>query len=190
MLSLAGTSMGMVGAFLVIPSISVFFQFNLGFPRDSLGALYFAGGCVTLFTMWLAGRYTDQFGAVSVCMVATALLLVITYLGFVNSKLGVPLIVVFVLFMVAMSARNVAASTLNSQVPPPAQRGAFMAMNSTAQNLAASVGAAISAVMLRSEPSGELVGMEQVALVSMGFAATLPVLLWLVNRRLAVATRY
>ena len=189
-LSIAATSMGMIGAFLVIPSISVFFQFNLGLPRDSLASLYLAGGAVTFVSMWLAGKYTDKLGAVVVSAVATVLLLVVTYVGFVRSELGVPLIVVFVFFMVAMSARNVAASTLNSQVPPPDQRGAFMAINSTAQNICASVGAAISSLMLGSAADGKLTGMEYVAFLSMLFAASLPVLLWMVNVRLARTTRY
>ena len=190
LLSLCATALGMVAGFLLIPSISVYFQFNLGYPRESISVLYLTGGLVTLLTMWLAGRWTDRIGAVPVSAGATALLLLTIYVGFVHPALGVPVILIFVMFMVAMSTRNVAATTLNSQVAPPSQRGAFLAMSSAVQNICASIGALISTLMLGADADGKLVGVEGVAYLSMVLAVALPTLLWGVNRRLANSIRH
>ena len=63
LLSLLGTAVAMAGSFSIISNLSAFVQFNLGYPRDGLGVLYMAGGGVSFFSMRLAGRAVDRWGA-------------------------------------------------------------------------------------------------------------------------------
>ena len=41
----------MAASFLIIPNISAYVQFNLGYPRGSIGLLYFFGGIASFITM-------------------------------------------------------------------------------------------------------------------------------------------
>lgn len=57
MMALLMMASAMVSSFLIIPNISAFFQFNQGYPRESLGLLYMVGGIFSLVMIQLGGRY-------------------------------------------------------------------------------------------------------------------------------------
>ncbi|MBP9678579.1 MAG: MFS transporter, partial [Aeromonas sp.] len=50
----------MFGHFLLIPHFANYFQFNLGFPRQQIAALYLCGGLASMATMRLCGGWIDQ----------------------------------------------------------------------------------------------------------------------------------
>ncbi len=79
--------------------------------------------------------------------------------------------------MLAMSFRNVAYNTLTTRVPASSERARFMSIQSAVQHSASAVGAFASSQMLSALPSGALVGMDRVGLVSIALTLTLPFLL-------------
>jgi predicted MFS family arabinose efflux permease len=174
LVSLSGSAASMLSGFAIIPNIPAFLQLNLGYPRSRLGLLYMVGGAVTFATRRLAGRLVDRAGAPSVAAGATALLLVVLGVGYAFPPAGVPVLPIFVGFMVANSTRNVALNTLSSRVPAPAERARFMSAQSAVQHLAAALGAGLSAQLL-SERDGRLAGMTAVALLASAVACALPV---------------
>jgi hypothetical protein len=80
-----------------------------------------------------------------------------------------------------MSFRNVAYNALTTKVPGPAERARFMSIQSAVQHAASASGAFISAQILSELPDGKLVGMANVAFVSIVLSLTLPVFLYLVE---------
>jgi predicted MFS family arabinose efflux permease len=174
-LSLCGSAVSMMSGFAIVPNIAAFLQLNLGYPRARLGILYMAGGAVTFATMRLAGRLVDRAGATVVAAGATLLLLAVLGVGYAWPPAGVPVLPVFVGFMVANSSRNVALNTLASRVPAPSERARFMSAQSAVQHLSAALGAGLSARLL-SEEGGRLVGMTRLAIFSAALASALPVL--------------
>lgn len=90
---------------------------------------------------------------------------------------------IFVCFMLSMSLRMVAYNTLVSRVPHPAERARFMSIQSSIQHLASALGAFAGARMLTELPSKALLGMSRVAWMSIGLMALVPLLLWIVERR-------
>ena len=88
----------------------------------------------------------------------------------------------FLVFMIALAARNVAYNTLTSKVPKAAERARFMSLQSATSHLASSAGAIFSAQLLRERPDHTLIGMDHVALCSMAFTVLAPVLVGLVER--------
>jgi predicted MFS family arabinose efflux permease len=174
----------MMAGFSVIPNISPYLIQNLGYPRQYLGLLYLVGGAVSFGVMRLTGRAVDKFGAAPVSLVGTLLLLADIYLWFAAfALLRVPVMVLFVCFMVAMSMRNVSLTTLSSRVPAAAERAGFMSLQSTAQHVASAAGAFLSSRLLHDLPDGTLGGMNVVAGVAMALAAALPMLLAVIERR-------
>lgn len=188
LLAYSATGIAMLAGFLIIPNISAFVQFNLDYPREHLGLLYLAGGGASFFTMRAAGRYVDRYGSVPVAWAGTGLLLICLWFGFVWRVWQLPVLAIYILFMVAMSTRNIASTALISHVPQNYERAGFMSVNSAVQNLAAALGAGIAALMLGTQPGGALTGMGAVGLLAMACAATVPLLLSKIQRRVPANT--
>lgn len=177
-------ALAMMAGFLIIPNISAFVQFNLGFPRDDIGMLYMAGGAVSFIAMRIAGRATDRWGPVPTATAATLLFMPTVLIGFAWAPPGLPVLPMFVCFMVATAVRNVTATTLVSQVPAPHERAGFMAVNSAVQHISASAGAFLSSLLLMEGVGGALIGMSGVVMLSVMLAATQPPLMYQLALRL------
>jgi predicted MFS family arabinose efflux permease len=184
-LSLATNVSVMMAAFLVVPNISPHLLQNLAVPRPRLELLYMIGGLVSFGVMRAAGTLVDRAGAPVVAGAGTALLLANLLGGFVLfDSWPVPVMLLFVTFMSAMSLRNVSLNTLTSRVPGPTERAGYMSLQSTAQHIASASGAFLSSRMLYPLPDGRLGGMPRLATASIVFAALLPLLLLALERRL------
>jgi len=184
LLSYAMTTLLNAAGFVIIPNISGYVQFNLGYPRAELETIYFVGGLVSFVTLRMAGKAVDKQGSFRVGTVGVVLFMATLYLAFIQLPASVPLVAVFALFFLSNGVRNVAYSTLTSKVPEPAIRARFMSFQSAVQHLGAAGGAFLSAQMLTDLPGGQLGGMGNVVALSMAFSLTLPVMFFLVERRL------
>lgn len=181
-LSYGMTFVTMAASFVLIPYMSAYVIKNLGFPREKLGMLYLAGGVVSFFTMRLVGKLVDRFGSTLVGSFGSLFVGVIVYLGFVVTPPLLPVLAIFVGFMLGMSFRNVAYSTLTTKVPKAQERARFGSLQSAVQH-AASALAGIGAAQILTEDQERLVGVPTVALVSIGIGLLLPPMLWAVERR-------
>ncbi|MCC6741474.1 MAG: MFS transporter [Planctomycetia bacterium] len=168
-------------AFMIIPNISPFLQFNCHYPRAQLPLLYMVGGAISFFVMPVIGRLVDRLSPAPVSALGTVLFVAILWLGY--SRPGpLPVMVVFVGFMVGMSFRNVPMTSLSTRGPLPHQRAGFMSAQSAVQHLAASAGAALSSGLLRELPDRSLDGMPAVTGIAIGLALALPALVAITYR--------
>jgi len=95
----------------------------------------------------------------------------------------IPIAGLFVLFMVGMNFRVAPYQTLISKLPAPHERASFMSLMGAIQYLSFSAGAVFSSVVLSTGQGGALVGIPRLGLIAMGVAALVPLLFWLVERR-------
>jgi predicted MFS family arabinose efflux permease len=189
LLSLLMTACVMMSGFILIPNIAAYLQFNLSCPRDSLETLYLVGGVLSFVASRWVGRLVDQYDSFRVGTLGSALLILVIYMGFINYLPAIPVLVIFVSFMVASSARTVPYNTLTSKVAAPRERARFMSIQSAVQHFSSSVGAFLSAQLLHELPDHRLEGIAQTAWISIGFAATIPVLLRIVETRVVDGAR-
>jgi predicted MFS family arabinose efflux permease len=189
LLSWVMTGCLMMASFSVVPNLSAYFQNNLGYPRDSLGTLYLVGGMLSFFAMRGVGWLVDRFGSFRVGSAGTLWFLGVLFVGFVEGGRGLPVMILFVAFMLSNSLRGVPHNTLTSKVPSPRERARFMSIQSAVQHFASAAGAFASAKLLHELPGGKLEGMATVAMFSMLLAATFPALSWAVESRLAAPKR-
>ena len=183
-LALTATAASMASGFAIVPNIASWFQFNLGLPRERLGAMYMVGGAITFFTLRLAGRMVDRLGAPATAALGTGVFVAGLAVGFGWPPAGLPVIPLFAAFMVGNSTRNVSVSALSTRVPAPEERARFLSAQSSVQHLAAAAGAALSTRMLTVLPDGRLGGMRPLVLVCIALSAALPFLLGAAARRL------
>jgi predicted MFS family arabinose efflux permease len=184
LLALATTATTMIAVFVIVPNLSAYLQFNLGYPRERLGLLYLVGGACGFVTTRWAGRLTDRFGAPMVALGGTALFVAVLYAGFLPEQPLLAPLPLFVGYMVTGTFRNIAFNASTSRVPYAGERARYMSSQSAVQHLSAAAGAFLGAEMLRELPDGRLVGMPRVGLLAMGMAATMPALMALLEARL------
>jgi predicted MFS family arabinose efflux permease len=183
LVSLTGTAIAMVGSFSIISNLSAFVQFNLGYPRERLGILYMAGGCVSFFSMRLAGASVDRWGAPRVVAAGSALVVAVIGLAFLPEHSLLPVIVMFVGFMLANSTRILALNALTTRVPAPADRARFMSLQSAVQHLSTSAGAGLSSWVLRERADQRLDGMPVLAVFAIIMSSLLPIVVTMLQRR-------
>jgi predicted MFS family arabinose efflux permease len=184
LISLLATALVMIANFLMIPNLAAYWMFNFHYPRERLGLLYFVGGIVSFITMPIAGRLVDRFGSTAIAAIGTVMVFLVTFPVFIYPVYTLPVLLIFSTFMGFASFRIIPMQTLGTRVPRPAERARFMSANSAVQHMAASIGAIAGAQLLSEAPGGALVGMNVVGWLSVLLAAPLPLLLWIVERRL------
>lgn len=164
-------------AFLVIPSFSAFLVRNLGVPRSQLGAFYLVGGLAALVALQGLGRLADRRGPVMAVVVASmALAIGLTPLLGISVGAAIPgVLLTFVAFMAGNAGRNVALGAATSGVPAPHERAAFMALQSTSQDLAIALAAVVAASLLTEAGDGRLQNMPAVAGLSLALVIGLPI---------------
>jgi len=182
--------------FMIVPNLASQLQFNLGYPRAWLGLLYMAGGAVTFFSLRLAGRMIDRFGAATVSAIGSVVFIPTLFAIFidgdallgpwraaVSDDIRLPVVLMFTCFLLGNSTRNVAMQTLSSKLPAPAERAGFLSILSAVQHLCSAAGAMLASTMLVDLPGPRLGGTGAMATVSILLSLGVVPLMWLVERR-------
>ncbi|WP_259236479.1 MFS transporter [Aeromonas sp. BIGb0445] len=152
----------MAGHFLLIPHFANYFQFNLAFPREQIAALYLCGGLASMATMRLCGVWIDGGRAQGAILITSLLLALVTFVGFAQ-PLGLPIYLLFTLFMALSSARSSTTLAITAAIPAPQQRAAFMSFQGTVTNIAAGLASLGSARYLQSDEQARLLGFDTLA---------------------------
>jgi predicted MFS family arabinose efflux permease len=203
-LSYLMTAIVMSAGFVLIPNIASFLQFNLGVPEADIKFAYLFGGIASFIATQIGGRLVDRFGSFRVGTVGAALVIGVVFSTFYLPHQAMASSVVYVtfgFFMLANGLRNVSYNTLTTKVPDPARRATFQSLQSAVQHLATSLAAFGSGLILSEvaraplptdlpgRPPRQLEGMSTVALVSMGMSLLIPILLFVVEQRVAAAKK-
>lgn len=156
-----------MSAFFVIPYISPYAVFNVGILESDLAWIYFCGGLFTFFSTNLIGRMTDRYGAFHMLTVAIFLsiipILLLTHVPKVH--LGV-FLVITTFFMMCTSGRFTPAMHLINSLVNPSQRGAFMSMSFSIQQLSLALAAYLSGVIIQKTEMQALLHYNWVGLLS------------------------
>jgi MFS transporter, DHA1 family, inner membrane transport protein len=126
----------MLGHFLIIPFITPYLEFNVGFERSQIKYIYVVGGVLTLFTAPFFGKLADKHGKLQIFTLCACLSLVPVF--FITNMPVIPFYYVLMVtgfWFIVANGRNIASSALISNVVPPEHRGSFMSFNSSVQQM-------------------------------------------------------
>jgi predicted MFS family arabinose efflux permease len=182
-LSLIMSFIVMAAGFVIFPHISGYLLYNLHYPREHLGILYGVGGTVSFLTMRRVGGLVDRFGSARVGTIGALLNVLVVYLGFLHERPVIPVMGIFIGFMLANAFRSVSLNTLTSKVPDSDERARFSSVQSAVQHLAAALGAFVSSNMLVELPDRTLAGIPRVASLSIALGLLLVPFLFIVESR-------
>ena len=171
----AATVLLALGGYMLMPFGSAFSVHNLGIPIEKLPMIYMATGLAALFAGPLMGRLSDAVGKYRTfaagSLVAIALVLYYTRLGV--TPIGVVMAINIAMFS-AISARMVSAQALASAIPAPQDRGAYMSISSSMQQLAGGVASSCAGLLVTQSGDGPLEHYERLGyVVATAMAATI-----------------
>lgn len=172
----------MFSLFMIIPNISAHVQQNMNYPRAWLGLLYFCGGAAAFFSMRYAGKQSDRIGYAKTALWGTIGLAICVYVGFYAQIMAVPVLAIFILFMITSSTRNVTSNALISKIPEPRERAGFMALLSAVQHSSCGLGAMYSTTLLYETEDGRLGGMDTLAMISIILFMVMPWMMYRIER--------
>lgn len=143
------TALLSIGGFMMMPFASNFAINNLKITVAQLPLLFTITGIGALVSMPLTGRLSDNISRLKIFAFAT-LLAIITiniYAQYSVTPFWIVL-VTNVVMMVSIMSRMVPATALTSAIPQPHDRGAFMSINSSLQQMAGGFGAMLAGLVI------------------------------------------
>lgn len=143
------TALMSLGGFMMMPWGSAFAVNNLGVTYEQLPILFMVGGVSSLFIMPMVGKLSDQFDKFKIFTIAAIWMMIVVV---VYTNLGhVPfwfIILMNIVMMIGIMSRMVPAMALTSALPQMQDRGAFMSINSSLQQIAGGIAAAIGGMIV------------------------------------------
>lgn len=145
------------GGFMLMPFGTAFGIHNMGLTRDQLPVLYGVTGVFSMAFGPLIGKLSDKIGKYKIFVIGSILSMVMVA---IYTQLGItPLWIVIsvnVVLFAGISSRMISASALMTAIPEPADRGAFMSINSSVQQISGGVAAAIAGLIVVQETNGRI----------------------------------
>lgn len=140
----------MFGHFLVIPFIPSYLQFNKGFTILQIALILLCGGLASFAAAIYLGRFSDKKGKLPIFRwsVFISLFLVIILTDMPSMNLPAVLLFFGLLFLVVTS-RIVMAQSMISNVVSQNQRGSFMSVNGSMQQLGQGMASLIAGVIVK-----------------------------------------
>ncbi len=143
------TALMSIGGFMMMPFGSAFAINNLHVTTIQLPIIYTVSGITSLLIMPLVGKYSDKMDKLRLFAVATIWFLVVTviYTNLGPTPLGI-ILIFNVCMMMGIMSRMIPSTTLVSALPQSSDRGAFMSINSSLQQIAGGVAAALGGMVV------------------------------------------
>lgn len=151
------TALLATGGFMLMPFSSAFSVHNLGVSLEKLPMVYLVTGICSIVAGPIVGRAADRYGKFKTFLFGSILSIAMVQ---IYTRLGVtPLewvIAISVFMFIGISSRMIAASALMSAIPAPQDRGAFMSVNSSIQQISGGLASVIAGLIVVQNADGTL----------------------------------
>lgn len=143
------TSMLSLGGFMMMPWGSAFAINNLRVTPHQLPMLFMVSGISSLVIMPLIGRLSDKADKFKIFTIASIWMMIMVVIYTNMTAVPLPLVLTMnVCFMIGIMSRMVPSMALTSALPKMQDRGAFMSINSSLQQIAGGVAAAVGGMIV------------------------------------------
>lgn len=143
------TALLSLGGFLMMPWGSAFAINNLHVTPQQLPILFMVAGIATLIIMPIIGKISDKIDKFTLFAIASAWMIVVVLIY--TNLTPVPFWIIMLMnicMMIGIMSRMVPAMALASSLPNIQDRGAFMSINSSLQQISGGVAAAIGGMIV------------------------------------------
>lgn len=141
-----------VGGFMLMPFGSAYLINNINITQQELPLVFMFTGLASIVIMPLVGKLSDKFDKFTVFASGStlAIIMILIYVNLNPIPLWQVVVVNMVLFMGIMS-RMIPATTLTMSVPDIKDRGAFMSVNASLQQMAGGIAALCAGLIVTQE---------------------------------------
>lgn len=147
----------MVGHFLIIPFITPYMEFNKGYSKNLIPAIFLVGGIASLVAAILLGRVADKRGKLPIYSWSVFFSLFMVLL--ITKMPAMPFSVVLAVFaawFVFATGRALTAQAMISEVVKPEQRGSFMSFNGCVQQIGTGLASLIAGFIVYDDHTGKI----------------------------------
>lgn len=155
------------------PFISIFLISNIQLTNDQVPVIFMVTGAAAFFIMPFVGRLADKYDKFNIFLIGSlaSIIIVPVYTHLPVVPLWVVLVMNVSMFAVIMS-RMGPFQALNSMVPQPADRGAYMSLSASLSQMAGGLGIVIAgSIAWQPTPDSELQHFDVLGYVVMGLCA-------------------
>lgn len=138
-----------IGGFMIMPFTAVFLVNNVHVSIHDLPLVFLSSGIVALIVMPLMGKLSDKYDRFTLFAIGSVagMVAIIIYTHLAVTPLWL-VIIINMLVMACIMCRMSPAMALNSMVPKPEDRGAYMGLSSALQQTAGGLGAIIAGIII------------------------------------------
>jgi predicted MFS family arabinose efflux permease len=141
-----------IGGFMMMPWGSAFAINNLKLTNEQLPMLFMVSGISSLIIMPLIGKFSDKIDKFKLFTIASMWMIVMVVIY--THMTATPFYLVLIMniaFMIGIMSRMVPAMALSSALPEMKDRGAFMSINASLQQIAGGFAAAVGGMIVVQE---------------------------------------
>ena len=136
----------------------------------------------------MTGVLNDKTSSSFTTMISNIFIVFSLIFGFIFPVAILPVLIIFPMFMIGMSIRNVSSYTLFSKVPSLSERAGFMSMISCVQHLACSAGSVLASAILVNQPSAKLENINIVVIISILAFLVVPYLFKIIENYIKIGS--
>ena len=143
------TALLSIGGYMMMPFGSAFAINNLRITQHQLPLLFMVAGLSTLVVMPLIGKLSDRIDKFKIFALASVWMIIMVLI-YTNLS-ATPLVLVItlnVLMMAGVMSRMIPSQALITGIPAMQDRGAFMSINSSLQQIAGGIAAALAGMIV------------------------------------------
>ena len=170
------------GGFMLMPFGSTFSNLNLGIQLSQLWILYGITGGFTIIFSPMIGKLSDRIGKYPIfifgSIISSVIVLIYTHLGITPLWI---IAMLSVLLFVGITSRMITSSALMTAVPEPQDRGAFMSINASVQQIAGGVASWIAGLIVVQSNNGPLQHYDILGYVVIGTMCITVVMMYFLN---------
>jgi predicted MFS family arabinose efflux permease len=137
------------GGFMIMPFSSAFLVNNVLIPETRLSIIFFITGICSIITGPVLGKLADRYGKYPLFVFGSILsmVMVMTYTHLGPNPIWIVILINVVLFT-GISSRMISSSALISGVPEARDRGAYMGINSSIQQVSGGVASFVAGLIV------------------------------------------
>ncbi|MBO9683212.1 MAG: MFS transporter [Flavisolibacter sp.] len=156
-LPLITTALLSIGGFMLMPFSTPFIINNVGVSQADLPMIYVIIGICSMITLPLIGKLSDRIGKLTTFIAGSILasIMVIVYTNLTPIPVW-QVIVISALMFAGVMSRMIPSQALMTAVPKIQDRGAFMSINSSLQQIAGGIASVIAGMIILQQPDGKL----------------------------------
>lgn len=178
------TTLLATGGFMLMPFGSAFSIHNLGITLKQLPWIYLVTGACSIIAGPLVGKLSDKIGKFKMFFIGSVIsvIMVAIYAHLGTTPLWEVMLWNVILFT-GISSRMISSSALLTAVPDAKDRGAFMGINASTQQISGGVASIIAGLIVVQTTSGKLEHYDTLCYVVIGSMVLATVMMHYLNKR-------